>query len=129
MSTLGLLVAGACTTEPALRCRGPEHTAVMESVFFGTGTPDGPVTAAEWQDFLEAVITPRLPDGLTSWGAAGQWRNAKGDLEKESAYVLHVVHPDAAPEDKAIGEVITLYKEHFRQQAVLRVRTQACMSF
>ena len=102
----------------------------MESLYFGTAKPDGGVVSAEeWQAFLEQVITPRFPDGLTAWSAAGQWRDGEGELQRESSYVLSVVHPDSPEQERAVAEVITLYKEQFQQEAVLRVRSPTCVSF
>ena len=101
----------------------------MESLYFGTAKADGYVTQLQWQQFLADVITPRFPDGLTAWGAAGQWRDPSGELHKEDSYVLHVVHPEDQRFEKAVREVIGEYKTRFDQQAVLRVRTATCMSF
>jgi Protein of unknown function (DUF3574) len=91
--------------------------------------PGGEVKAEEWQKFLAAVITPRFPEGLTSWPAAGQWRNDAGELEKESSYVLQVAHADTPQAENAIQEVVSTYKKQFHQRAVLRTRTRICMSF
>lgn len=101
----------------------------MDSLYFGTARPGGEVSSEDWRQFLAAVVTPRFPDGLTSWSAAGQWRTASGDLQRESSYVLYIVHPDGERDDRAIAEVVRLYKARFEQQAVLRVRTPACVSF
>jgi hypothetical protein len=126
----GLLVAvvllSACaTTSLQSPCHAGEHQAVLDSLYFGSGE----VKPEQWQEFLAAVITPRFPEGLTSWPAAGQWRNDAGVLEKESSYVLQVVHADSSQADKAIQEVVSIYKTRFHQRAVLRTRTRTCMSF
>ena len=101
----------------------------MDSLYFGTIMPEGRVASEQWQRFLSEEITPRFPEGLTSWAAAGQWRNGEGALETESSYVLHVVHADTPETDQAILDVIRIYKERFQQEAVLRVRSPACISF
>lgn len=101
----------------------------MDSLYFGTAMPTGQVAQEDWQQFLEQVITPRFPDGLTAWAAAGQWRNPSGQLHKENSYVLHVVHPDEPRFDTAVHQVIDAYKSRFAQEAVLRVRTATCISF
>jgi hypothetical protein len=103
----------------------------MDSLYFGTAfsTGEGSVTEEHWQQFLGEVITPRFPDGLTAWAAAGQWRNGAGELQREDSYVLHVVHPDDQRSETAVREVIDAYKSRFRQEAVLRVRTDTCISF
>jgi hypothetical protein len=36
-------------------------------------------------------ITPRFPDGFTTW-RAGQWRDSAGTLEQEPSVVLEVRH-------------------------------------
>lgn len=126
------LAAGLCacaTAPPRAACQPGEQPATIDSLYFGTATPQGPVSPEQWQQFLGEVITPRFPAGLTSWAAAGQWRDGGGTIQKESSYVLHVVHPQVPKDDSAIREVIAIYKARFHQEAVLRVRSPACISF
>jgi hypothetical protein len=118
-----------CASTTTAACRTGEQTAVMDSLYFGTAMATGQVTQEDWQRFLTDVITPRFPDGLTAWAAAGQWRNPAGELHKEDSYVLHVVHPDEQRFETAVREVIDAYKSRFDQEAVLRVRSAACISF
>ena len=101
----------------------------MDTLYFGTSMPQGTVTSEEWQKFLAEVITPLFPEGLTAWAAAGQWKDPNGLLQKEDSYVLHLVHDDSDRADRSIHEIVARYKERFHQQAVLRVRSPACMSF
>ena len=119
------LLSACTTTSPRSPCHASEQQAVVDSLYFGSGE----VKPEEWQEFLAAVITPRFPEGLTSWSAAGQWRNDAGVLEKESSYVLQLVHADTAQADNSIQEVVSMYKTRFHQRAVLRTRTRTCMSF
>lgn len=122
-----LLVAG-CATAPA--CRDNESVAVVDSLYFGTDIPSGgTVTAEQWESFLTEVITARFPEGLSSWGAAGQWRDNSGKLVKEGSHVLNIAHPATQQAEKAIRDIMSIYKERFRQEAVLRVRTPGCISF
>ena len=87
------------------------------------------MTPDEFQRFLEGIVTPRFPQGLTSWPAAGQWRSPDGRLIEEASHVLVLVHePDPASE-RAIAEIIERYKKDFQQRSVLRVRSSACASF
>jgi hypothetical protein len=122
-------LAGCAGAGLSRACHQGELPGIMDSLYFGTSMPDGQVSAEDWQRFLSEIITPRFPEGLTSWAAAGQWQDGAGKLEKESSYVLHVVHPDSAKTDVAVNEVISIYKSRFHQQAVLRVRSPACISF
>jgi uncharacterized protein DUF3574 len=120
----------SCASVPPYTiCREGEQKAVMDTLYFGTSMPGGRVTSEDWQKFLAEVITPRFPDGLTAWGAAGQWKDPAGLLQREDSYVLHLVHDDTGRADRSIHEIVTAYKERFQQQAVLRVRSPACMSF
>src|SRR5262249_33834929 len=54
------LVAGCSTIrEPA--CAAGEQRGVSELLYFGTATPTGVVSDAEWSAFLGNVVTPRFP--------------------------------------------------------------------
>jgi uncharacterized protein DUF3574 len=132
--TIGIALAlgsalAACAGVPAPPCRGAEKAMVVETVYFGTNKPGGVVSAEEWREFVNREITPRFPEGLTSWEAAGQWRSADGKIEREGSHVLRLMHGDAAAPDQAVAEIMSAYKRAFRQEAVLRVRTQGCASF
>ena len=123
------LSLGGCTTLRALDCKAGEQLATQDSLYFGTGKPNGVVTTEEWTDFLRTEVTPRFPHGLTVHEASGQWLGADGVIVREATHVLQLVHPDDAPSDKKVAGIITSYKMKFQQEAVLRVRTGTCVSF
>jgi hypothetical protein len=126
---VAMLVAACAGTAPNSSCMAGEQHSVMETVYFGTNVPGGgKVSAEEWRAFRDDVITPRFPDGLTSFKAEGQWRNKQGEIESESTYVLQVVHPGSPQTGAAIGEIALLYQTRFHQEAVLRVRSASCIS-
>lgn len=50
-------------------------------------------------------------------------------FEHEASWVLLLVHPERAETDRAVREVMDLYRKRFEQEAVLRVRLPACTSF
>ena len=103
--------------------------ALQDSVYFGTGMPDGAVvTTDEWEGFLATAVTPRFPQGLTVSTVSGQWRGADGSIVREQTHVLGLVHADDAASEDAIGDIIADYKTRFRQEAVLRVRSPVCIS-
>ena len=120
---------GACASLHKPGCRGGELSAVQDSLYFGTGRPNGAVTADEWTAFLETTVTPRFPQGLTVSQASGQWRGAEGSIVRESSHVLQLVHPDDASSEKSVAEIIAAYKTQFQQEAVLRVKANTCVSF
>lgn len=101
----------------------------MESIYFGTEKPGGAVTREEWRDFVDREVTPRFKQGFTSWDAAGQWLGANGVIARESTHVLQIVHSETDQNESAIREIIAEYKARFGQEAVLRVRFNACVSF
>jgi len=123
------LLAACAGTAPTSSCTPGEERMVMETVYFGTNMPGGKVSAEDWEAFRDTVITPRFPDGLTSFKADGQWRNNAGQIESESTYVLQVLHADSPQSSAAIREVASLYQTRFRQESVLRVRNASCISF
>ncbi len=120
-----LLLAG-CTSLPPTPCRSGERAVVVETLYFGTATPDGRVSAADWQDFLAREVTPRFPQGLTVSEASGQWRGAGGRIVQEATHVLTLVTADA--DEAALPAIITAYRTRFRQEAVLRVHHAACLA-
>ena len=97
---------------------------VRTELFFGRNKPDGNrVSRREWERFLDDVITPRFPEGLTVLEGTGRFLNSRGEVEQERTFVLVLLYPLAAQMDKnlRIEEIRDLYKLAFQQQSVLRV--------
>ena len=123
------LALDACASLRGPVCKPGEESVVQDKLYFGTGIPGGGVVTPEaWSMFLAATVTPRFPQGLTVSPAAGQWRGDDGAIVQEASYVLELVHPDDAPSEQSVTEVVSAYKTQFRQEAVLRVRMDACIS-
>jgi hypothetical protein len=95
---------------------------VSDTLYFGTQKPRGRVTPTEWKAFLKDVVTPRFPGGLTTWEAKGQWKDKDGTVLREKSEVLLLVHPEGNAEEKAVQEIIDLYKKQFKQESVLRIK-------
>lgn len=125
---IGLLVLAGCSTVRISTCRAGEEPVISDTLYFGTAKPGGVVSAAEWQAFLAQDVTPRFPQGITSWTASGQWRSASGELQRESSHVLQLVHSDTRDTEAAVREMQALYRKRFDQEAVLRVRVPACIT-
>jgi hypothetical protein len=119
----------SCAATGQLTCSSGQQAMISEALYFGTDKPDGMVTAEDWESFLNDSVTPRFPHGLSVWRAVGQWKSDTGPIVQESSYVLNIVHPDSAAAESALNEVVNAYKTEFRQEAVLRVRSPACVSF
>jgi len=88
-------------------------------LYFGMDSPEGPVSDAAWQDFVDREITPRLPAGFTVFTARGQWRGDDRVIRREDSRVLEVVSEDDAAHRRALAETAVIYKARFRQQSVL----------
>lgn len=86
----------------------------------------------EWQDFLDAEITPRFPDGLTVLTGYGQFLNSSGIISQEDSIVLIIFIPlDAVPTASvSLDEIREAYKTRFDQESVLRADSEpVCISF
>jgi len=111
-------------------CEVGDAPLVRDVVYFGRNRPDGGIVSDdEWQRFLDQVVTPRFPAGLTVLSASGQWRGEKGTVEREQAQVLTVLHSGDEASRRAVAEVAAEYKRRFAQEAVLRERMTACTRF
>ena len=129
LATALALAFGGCAGPSAPACPSGRQAMTSELLYFGTATPQGVVTAEAWRDFVDEEVTPRFPDGLTTWPASGQWRPAGGAPVREASWVLDVVHAKDARSDAAIAEIVDDYKRRFHQDSVLRVSTAACVAF
>ena len=119
----------ACTSLDPQSCPGGQRAMIAEYLYFGTAKPDGQVSADDWRRFVDEVVTPKFPQGLSVWQASGQWKSDVGPIVREPSYVLNVVHERGEVNDAAIDSIMNAYKARFRQEAVLRVRSSACVSF
>ena len=123
------LALGACASRPPQTCAVGERLSVVDSLYFGGAYPSGVVTAEQWQQYVDSVVTPRFPEGLTVLQATGQYRTHAGVIQHEPSWVLQLIHADGAQSEAAIREIRTAYRKQFEQESVLRVRTKGCVSF
>ena len=115
---------------PIVRRRVPEGNQrrqalafVRTELFFGTAKPEGAVTDEEFRAFVDEVVTPLFPDGLTVVKADGQFRGADGLTIKEDSYVLILLYPveDQKASSRSIDEIRREYMHRHQQESVLRV--------
>jgi hypothetical protein len=97
-------------------------------LFLGLSMPGGStVSDAAFQRFVDAEVSPRLPDGFTIVAGQGQFRAASGAIAREPARVLVVLHPSGDRRTSSdIERIRAAYKEAFRQESVLRVDGESC---
>lgn len=121
-----LLVAACAARQPATPAVPADARVVSDRLFFGRDIPGGgTVSDADWTAFLEEIVTPRFPQGLTVWRADGQWLDEGGRTVQEPVLIVEVLHPPGAEHDRAMTEIAEEYRRRFRQEAVLRVTTDA----
>ncbi len=127
----GCMRAAASTpTTPSLACAVGDTLMVRDVLYFGRNIPGGGVVSdSAWQEFVDGAVTSRFPAGFTVWDAAGQWRGASGQVERERSKVLTLLHPGDSTSERQLAEAVSEYKRRFSQEAVLRERMTACSRF
>lgn len=100
-------------------------------LFFGTEKPGPDVSDVQFRGFVNRVVTPRFPDGLTQYDALGQFRDSSGRIVKERSKVIILLYPaaDAAANSTKIEEIRDIYEDAFEQESVLRADSVDLVSF
>ena len=120
--------AGAQGLTVVMECGAASAPQARTTLYFGLARPKGTVTELEWQLFLRDEVTKRFPEGLTVWGAEGQWRTPAGTLDHEQSKVLLLVHPDTAAARQSVQAVIEAYRKTFEQESVLWESARVCVA-
>jgi len=97
---------------------------IRTELYFGRNIPSGgTVSESDWQKFVDEVVTPRFPDGLTVLDADGQWRGKDGLIAREESKVIVLLYPrkDRKATNAKIEEIRAEYKKRFAQEAVMRI--------
>jgi transcription termination factor NusB len=95
---------------------------IQQDLYFGRNIAGGgEVSEAEFQAFIDSEISPRFPDGLTSYDADGQFLNGTGTLIREPSQVVTLIFEDTLANQAEIDEIIEAYKQQFQQESVLEV--------
>ena len=94
-------------------------------LYFGLSKPNGgKVSKGKWNKFVKAEITPRFPNGSTTFSATGYWldRQTKQTIKEPSrVVVICYQQSEKIEKDKALQAITKKYIELFDQQAVMRV--------
>ncbi|MCU0536974.1 MAG: DUF3574 domain-containing protein [Hydrococcus sp. Prado102] len=89
---------------------------IQEDLLFGRHLPDGTqISDEQFQAFVDGIITPRFPAGLTIFDAKGQF---------ESNKVVTLFVEDNIDTKGAIAEIVTAYRQQFHQKNVLQVNNR-----
>jgi hypothetical protein len=126
---LALLLGGCTLLEPP-RCPPGQERLRTAQLFFGRDVAGKPmVSEAEFRKFVDEVLTPRFPDGLTILDGGGQWKGAQNRLIRESAKVVIIVLPKGPDANERLNVVRAAYKQRFNQDSVLQVTQPACVAY
>lgn len=130
-----LLLSGCMASSPNQSAGTPSscdagEVLTQSTLYFDLNRPEGPpVTAAEWQQFVDGEITPRFRDGLTIFNASGQWLGHDGKLAHEPSKAVMLIHATDAESSHKIEALRRLYQSRFDQESVMRVDQKACVDF
>ena len=100
-------------------------------LYFGRAVSGrGEVTAKEWRDFRDQIVTPALPNGFTVLDGQGAWMNPRTRATiAEATKVLEVALPDEPESLTAINRIRAAWQRRFRQYAAGMTVVAGCGSF
>jgi hypothetical protein len=142
-----LCLLAACATPPApitapaqpaaapapYACLLPsEQRMLVVELFFGRDRGGRAVVSdAEWTDFLNAVVTPNFPDGLTVFDGYGQWRNPQtGVIGRSPRVKIVLIAVQRSPDlPNRLTVVMDAYKIRFNQRSVGLITRDSCAAF
>lgn len=114
---------------PALSCK-TGNLMTQTTLYFGLSRHNAaPVSAKQWQSFIDKDVTPRFKEGLTVFDAKGQWLRSEGVVIKENSKALVLIHGTDPKEQQKITEIRDIYKKLFQQDSVMQVDNPACVDF
>jgi hypothetical protein len=116
----------------SIQCQDGQKQQQMAELIFGRGIRARGlgVSDNDWMLFVDDEITPRFPDGLTVFEAAGQWRDRTSNkIFRERSRIALIILPGDAQDLARLNEITDAYKRRFRQQSVVVIIRPACVSF
>ncbi|HEY9621828.1 MAG TPA: DUF3574 domain-containing protein [Crinalium sp.] len=98
----------------------PVPELIQADLFFGRNIPGGgQVSERQFQMFVDTVIMPRFPNGITIFNANGQFKDSSGAIIEEPSKVIRLILDDTVENEKALDEIIRAYVQQFHQESVL----------
>jgi len=128
--SLLLLVLGGCQPAPAPRCAAGTEPWDRIELFFGREIPGGgTVSEEDWQAYVQEVLSPAFPDGLTVLEGQGRWLSPTGEHFVENSFVVYIYLLAESTENRRVDDVTAVYKQRFKQETVLYTHSGACLAF
>ena len=108
-----------------------EQPMLVAELFFGRNIKArGPLTDAEWAQFVAETITPNFPEGFTVFDGQGQWRNPlTGNIADGRTKIVLIAVKREPDLTRRLSSVIDIYKTQFRQQSVGTIIRESCAAF
>ena len=132
------LTVPACTTKRVVESaelRGPALGSgiyLRDELFFGRKIGDsGLVSDSAFSNFVEREVVPRFPEGFTLFDVTGYYR-LLGDAAatREPTRILVVIYRESdTTKERALVDLIAIYKRMFKQESVLRVTQRIRAAF
>jgi hypothetical protein len=122
------LVSSAAFAAPAA-CPVGLHTATTAELFLGDDRVGPGVSDADWRQFVDSVVKPRFPEGLSVSLVYTQGREFRGQFLHEASKGLMIVLTGAPGERQGLDAVRQAYDLRFHQQSVMQVAQPACVAF
>ena len=114
------------------------HGWVETHLYFGLGPADAAhkgVSPAAWRAFLDQVVTPRFPSGLSVADVYGQWQSkpqtgrASQRPSRIRSKVIIIVYPATPQNSAAIESIRSAWKQRTGDQSVLKTTEPVDVSF
>lgn len=126
----GLLLAGCQLQQPDSASCQVGSAMQQTQLWFGLSKPDGQsISTQQWQHFVDQVITPAFPQGLSVVEARGQWLGNDGVRVSENSRGLLLIYPASKEKSYAIDLIRTRYQQLFAQESVMRIDQPVCVAF
>ena len=83
-----------------------------------------------WNEYLDRVVTPRFPEGLTLIEASGQWRVKPDQKPRRSgSKILVLIHEATEEKFRKLDEIRSIWKERSGHRSVLKVTNPVEMEY
>jgi hypothetical protein len=127
-SLAGCISVDARGIKTAISCPAGEQAQDVAQMIFGRDVGQSlRVSEEDFTRFLDEVVTPRFPDGLTVQESQGRWLYKGVDYHEPGKMVTIILK---SPQDRAkLAEIAAAYEARFQQDAVLIMTRPSCVLF
>jgi hypothetical protein len=135
-----LTAASGCETAPSPPPSPPQQLGLacptgtdvwqrLELIFGRDIQGGGRVGDKQWRSYVQQVLSPAFPDGLSVIEAEGRGITATGRAYVEDSFVVLIYVPADSDPAERIDAVVNDYKTRFQQESVLVTENPSCLAF